>query len=215
MLCRTQRFAIVRNVHTRGWDDLPRSCGRRAAHVAALVTPPPSHGARVEGILLSSSKQDLAVRRWVGARCSRLTCSPSPSMSSCRIFRIWWGIVVSPLLQILGGSFWLSIRFAAPLAVDLLCATQPNTPALLSSPALTDCAVSVRMHVRTSSLSYASDRLYLEGGSAGVTCEDVVNKKTLPQALQEELLRSRGQDVVSAERRRYTNPNRVYRRRGG
>lgn len=44
--------------------------------------------------------------------------------------------------------------------------------------------------------SYASDRLYLEGGSAGVTCEDVVNKKTLPQALQEELLRSRGQDVV-------------------
>lgn len=31
-----------------------------------------------------------------------------------------------------------------------------------------------------------------------MTCEDVVNKKTLPQALQEELLRSRGQDVVSA-----------------
>ncbi|CAM9872439.1 unnamed protein product [Laminaria digitata] len=43
--------------------------------------------------------------------------------------------------------------------------------------------------------SYASDRLYLEGGNSGVTCEDVVNKRTLPQALQEELLRSRGQDV--------------------
>lgn len=53
--------------------------------------------------------------------------------------------------------------------------------------------------VRASALSYGSDRLYLEGGSAGVTCEDVVNKKTLPQALQEELLRSRGQDVVSAK----------------
>ncbi|CAM9548682.1 unnamed protein product [Ectocarpus fasciculatus] len=49
--------------------------------------------------------------------------------------------------------------------------------------------------VLQTSFSYASDRLYLEGGSAGVTCEDVVNKKTLPQALQEELLRSRGQDV--------------------
>lgn len=45
--------------------------------------------------------------------------------------------------------------------------------------------------------SYSSDRLYLEGGTTGVTCEDVVNKRTLPQALQEELLRSRGQDVVS------------------
>lgn len=45
--------------------------------------------------------------------------------------------------------------------------------------------------------SYSSDRLYLEGGTTGVTCEDVVNKRALPQALQEELLRSRGQDVVS------------------
>lgn len=57
--------------------------------------------------------------------------------------------------------------------------------------------VYIHTYVYISSLSYASDRLYLEGGSAGVTCEDVVNKKTLPQALQEELLRSRGQDVVS------------------
>lgn len=45
---------------------------------------------------------------------------------------------------------------------------------------------------------YSSDRLYLEGGNAGVTCEDVINKRTLPHALQEELHRSRGQDVVSA-----------------
>lgn len=45
--------------------------------------------------------------------------------------------------------------------------------------------------------SYSSDRLYLEGGNSGVTCEDIVNKLALPQALQEELLRSRGQDVVS------------------
>lgn len=45
-------------------------------------------------------------------------------------------------------------------------------------------------------ISYASDRLYLEGGNSGVTCEDVVNKKTLPHALQEELLRSRGQSEV-------------------
>ena len=49
-----------------------------------------------------------------------------------------------------------------------------------------------------SCFSYGSDRLYLEGGNAGVTCEDVINKRTLPRALQEELLRSRGQDGVRA-----------------
>ncbi|CAM9270827.1 unnamed protein product [Ascophyllum nodosum] len=47
---------------------------------------------------------------------------------------------------------------------------------------------------RRVTLVYGSDRLYLEGGNAGVTCEDVINKRTLPRALQEELLRSRGQD---------------------
>lgn len=49
--------------------------------------------------------------------------------------------------------------------------------------------------------SYDSERLYLEGGSMGVTCEDIINRRTLPQGLQQELIESRSRSPVGGARR--------------
>ncbi|CAM9139646.1 unnamed protein product [Choristocarpus tenellus] len=48
--------------------------------------------------------------------------------------------------------------------------------------------------VLQTSLGYGSDRLYTMGGSVGVTAADIVHNRAVPRLLQEELLRSQGED---------------------